>query len=196
MIVVGIDHAKILRLNEYGPWPYDKERNPVGLPDIVVGGGQGETYAKDFVSDLIPFIEKKYRVVTEASHRFVGGSSMGALISLYLAAKHHELFSKVIAMSPAVWHAQNPFLEFLSYNGFNENIQIYMDMGTKETSNALNPNFPQTYQDGGQALYECLLTVLRNPAQVQYLVEEDAKHEELSWRRRLPNAIEYLFGSN
>lgn len=55
------------------------------------------------IRDLIPFLEKKYRVITAPKSRVIGGISMGGYGAVRLALKYPELFSSAVGISPAVW---------------------------------------------------------------------------------------------
>src|SRR5208283_2037954 len=65
MIVVGIDNAGDKRAYEYLPYP-DPHKDTYGQPD------QPETHSKEYakfvISEVMPFIEKKYHVATGAAN--------------------------------------------------------------------------------------------------------------------------------
>ena len=50
-------------------------------------------------AQVIPFVERRYRVYTDAGHRAIGGLSMGAFQSLEIGLAHPELFRSVLAYS-------------------------------------------------------------------------------------------------
>jgi enterochelin esterase-like enzyme len=59
-------------------------------------------YARFFVEELVPFVDKTYRTTGDRLHRIVAGSSMGGFGALRFALKHPDLFSAVIAHEPAI----------------------------------------------------------------------------------------------
>lgn len=59
-------------------------------------------YEDYFFKELMPFIEKNYRVIADKGHRAIGGLSMGGGGSFNYGMRHPELFSSVYAMSAAV----------------------------------------------------------------------------------------------
>lgn len=59
-------------------------------------------YEDMFITELMPFIEKKYRIKSEKKYRSTSGLSMGGAGSLRLALKHHNLFGACAAFSSAV----------------------------------------------------------------------------------------------
>ena len=60
-------------------------------------------YEDYFVKELIPYIEKTYKVKTERKFRAIAGLSMGGYGSMILALKHPDLFVAAAPLSAAVW---------------------------------------------------------------------------------------------
>lgn len=58
-----------------------------------------ETY---IIKEVIPFIDSKYRTVKDKKGRVITGLSMGGYGSLYLSARHPELFAAAGSMSGAL----------------------------------------------------------------------------------------------
>lgn len=58
-----------------------------------------ETY---IIKEVIPFIDNKYRTVKDKKGRVITGLSMGGYGSLYLSARHPELFAAAGSMSGAL----------------------------------------------------------------------------------------------
>ena len=64
---------------------------------------RGEYQYEDyFIKELIPYIEKSYRIRAEKRFRSISGLSMGGFGSLLYALHHPELFNSCYAMSAAV----------------------------------------------------------------------------------------------
>ena len=77
------------------------------MPDAGTGGPgyfnrEGWLYEDYFFQELIPFIEKEYRVYTDASHRAIAGLSMGGGGTVVYALHHPEMFSSACPMSALV----------------------------------------------------------------------------------------------
>ena len=58
---------------------------------------------KFLLTEVMPFIEKKYRVSRGAANTGLGGSSYGGDISLYTALEHPGIFGHVLVESPVLW---------------------------------------------------------------------------------------------
>jgi enterochelin esterase-like enzyme len=69
------------------------------------GGGRGpaaaggapprDEFADDFVKDVMPYVEKNYRVIADRSHRAIAGLSMGGSQTLNIAIPNLEKFAYV-----------------------------------------------------------------------------------------------------
>ena len=56
-------------------------------------------FTRDLLQQIIPFVERSYRVHSDAEHRAIGGLSMGGFQSLEIGLAHPELFRYVLAYS-------------------------------------------------------------------------------------------------
>jgi len=69
----------------------------------IKGGAPGlrnyTLFTEDLLGQIIPMVEKNYRVYTDADHRAIGGLSMGAMQSVAIGLAHPELFHYVLAFS-------------------------------------------------------------------------------------------------
>jgi len=76
---------------------------PRTAPPPAVGSGAGSpSYAEneqDIVGDLIPFIEKHFRVLTGRENRALAGLSMGSGITLNVAFKRLDVFASIGLLS-------------------------------------------------------------------------------------------------
>src|SRR5437867_480229 len=66
----------------------------------AIGGGRGflsptDDFAKDFTTDLMPYIEKHYRVFTDRAHTAMAGLSMGGSQTLNIAIPRLDRFAYI-----------------------------------------------------------------------------------------------------
>jgi S-formylglutathione hydrolase FrmB len=76
--------------------------SPAGENSFYLNAKNGVRYEDAIIRDLIPYIEKTYRVAGTPATRSIQGISMGGWGALYLAFKHPEMFSSVTAHSAAL----------------------------------------------------------------------------------------------
>src|SRR5262245_29126809 len=71
---------------------------PAGHTAQTTGGGalaNSEDFVNDFVKDIMPFVEKNYRVVADRPNRAIAGLSMGGNHTLNIAIPHLDQFTYV-----------------------------------------------------------------------------------------------------
>lgn len=76
--------------------------SPAGENSFYLNAKNGAQYEDAIIKDLIPYIEKTYRIIGTPATRSIQGLSMGGWGALYLAFKHPEMFSTVTAHCAAL----------------------------------------------------------------------------------------------
>ncbi|HEX7706100.1 MAG TPA: alpha/beta hydrolase-fold protein [Thermoanaerobaculia bacterium] len=173
VIIVGVDHAGVGRMDEYTPVRDRKHK----------GGGRADTYGRMLAEELKPAIDSQFRTLPEPEWTAVGGSSLGGLVSLYLVLTRPELFSRAIAMSPSIWWGDRYILGKVdAFEG--EPPRLWTDIGGREGAEALRD--ARALRDRAEA---------RGWGEPDFRYYEDrrADHSERSWARRARMALEFLF---
>lgn len=191
-VIVGIDcnHEGGERWNEYSPWKNGDIADllPSRMTKDIVLGGKGQKYAEFIINTLKPYIEKNYRVLKDRENTIIAGSSMGGFISLYIGIKYSNIFSKLGVLSPAFFFNKEEMKNFV-LNTEALDLKIYMDIGTNETSDKENPNFPMIYLNQAKEINE----ILKNKYNVKFQIFENAIHSEIEWAKRFPDMIKFFF---
>ncbi len=100
LIVVGITNTD--RTRDLSP-THVKTTNPDGNLQFPTSGG-GDKFLKFIETELIPDIEKRYRV---SPYRILAGHSLGGLFVVHAMLSRPELFNSYIAVSPSLqWDNQ------------------------------------------------------------------------------------------
>lgn len=173
-LVVAIGNTSE-RMSEYTPFPDPKHH-----------GGDGENYAKFLVEELKPKIDKEFRTLPDRDNTFIGGSSLGGLISLYIGISRGDCFSGIIAMSPSIWWANGGIIEWLLKNGVeNYHGKIWVDMGTREGEEAISFS---------RRLNESIKTQAPGLKGFTYREFSGATHSEGSWKLRMPMVLRHFIG--
>ena len=174
VIVIAIDHGGEDRITEY--MPYFNPR---------FGKGQGELYIGFLEDTLIPYVNKKYRVLTQREHTGIGGSSMGGLISLFAGLNHQNTFGKLMVFSPSLWIAPKIFQQAEHFHP-ELPTEMYIYAGGKESQNHM-PNvlrFKKRLLEGKSIFNQIRLHLSFNP---------EGAHGESFWRDEFPKAMEWLY---
>lgn len=183
IIVVGISNS-IGREYEY-TWT----SMYLDYDDIKQGGG-GRKYSRFIVSELKPFIDNKYRTLPYRDTTAVMGSSLGGVISFYLGLYYPHVFSKIGMMSPSLWWGDG--IIFKHAKNLVPNLQIWLDMGTKEydEDNEENEGILST-----RRLSNILLDIgFIEDENLAYFEHEGARHNEEAWSERLHLPLMFFFG--
>ena len=107
-----------------------------------------DNYLKFLVQELKPFIDKKYATFTDVNHTFIGGSSMGGLISMYAICEFPKIFGGAICMSthwPGTFETENNPIPEAFFKYLKDNLpspkthKIYFDNGD-QTLDAMYPS--------------------------------------------------------
>lgn len=176
IIVIAVDHGEQKRILEY--LPYDHER---------FGKGKGKLYIQFMKEKLIPYVNKKYRTLSDYSHVGIGGSSMGGLISLYGGLSEPDVFGKMMIFSPSLWISDKIFKHAKSFKSLPESM-IYLYAGGKESKTHL-PNVERLAAIFNKKLNKGAFF------DIEVSVNHMGEHGEVYWREEFPKALKWLFFS-
>ncbi len=173
IIVVGIGNTAD-RMNEYTPFPDPKH-----------GGGWGDRYGRFLTEELKPAIDRQFRTRKDRESTFLGGSSLGGLISVYLGLRYRMMFGGIIAMSPSFWWAEGGIIPWTLVRPFDPAAtRLWVDMGTAEGEEAIA--FSRKFDAS-------LRKALPQFPGYRYTEIPGAAHNEASWRQRLSHPLSFLF---
>jgi predicted alpha/beta superfamily hydrolase len=175
VILVGIDHAGVDRLDEYTP-SCDPRRRV---------GGRLSAYRHFLVDELKPWIDARYRTRADAASTGLGGSSLGGLAALEIGLTRPDVFGRVAALSPSLWWHQRRVLDrALDLDGHLA-VSIWLDAGTQEGPGVLHH---------ARMLKNILLRhgwcLGRD---LHYREIAGGQHSEADWARRAPDVLRALF---
>ena len=181
MILVGIDNAGKDRIREYMP---HRSMQPMMLRV------QGRYYPDFLMKEVMPFVERNYRVATGPENTGLGGSSLGALIALYTAMARPGVIGRLLLESPSLWaSARQAIKESRSVRIWPE--RIYLGVGTAEAGNAERS---RTVMDDVRELAAILRRAVLSERRLRLVIEDGAGHNEAAWAERFPEALRFLFG--
>lgn len=189
LIVVGIDNAgRQQRFTEYFPYVDEYLRPPEPDP-------QGERYPEFLVDEVVPFVEARYRVLGDAAHRGLGGSSAGALAAMYTAVARPGAFGRLLIESPSIYVDEAHILrDAASVETWPE--RIYLGAGTNERG---QPDCDPSAQTDSELVRDVrrFAQLLEgagvDPERISVVVTPCAVHDEAAWAARLPQALTFLF---
>lgn len=181
VFVVGIANTSD-RFDEYTPTQDDIGSGPIG--------GRANEYAQLVGLAIKPFVDDRYPTRPGAESTAVAGSSLGGLVSLYIAAEYPDLFGHAASMSGTLGWGQlakaNPTLIDQFDDAPPTGVWIYLDSGGDGPC------------PGGGADNYCETAQMRDvltmhgwsePQTLRYVHAPGAEHNEAAWAARLPGLL-------
>ena len=179
LIVVGVWNTGA-RLREYSPW------------DL------GTNYAEFLIAELMPEVNGKFRTLPGPEHTAVMGSSMGGLISFWLAWKRPETFGRAGCLSTSfTWNGSaedtdaRPLIERETdaHAPVPRGVRLYFDYGTGKMDSRLGP-------EQGKVAAWLRSEGLKEGTDFVVRVFPGADHNEAAWKARLDEPLTWLYGGS
>ncbi len=189
MVVVGIDSASgpSQRYAEYSAWDWMLD----GVPVVADGAATG-----DFLVDqVIPYVQATYRVARDRSRVGLSGSSMGGYMTLFVGARHPELFGRLLAFSPVVLDEPmvgHELRDFVLHRGFDAGTWVYLDMGDAEELSYID--HPDRVVENLAETTTAVANSVRPPTWLVSRVIPGAAHDEPAWGARFAEVLLWAFG--
>lgn len=168
------DHG---RLSEYSPFDFYDPMLKTNIP------GRGKTTMDWYIKVLKPMIDQQFRTLKGRKYTFIGGSSMGGLMSLYAVSKYNHTFSRAMAMSPSLWVEPTRLATLLQTASLRSGTVVYMDYGSQELH-----DFDVTLP----SLCQVNKILLERNVSLTSRIAPGGNHSEASWEKQLPFAMQTL----
>lgn len=178
IIIIAIEHGSEERVKEY---IFDN--------DHVANGSEGKKYIRFITDTLKPFVDQNYRTKRDRENTGIGGSSLGALISIYSGFLYPEVYSKLLIFSPSLWVEPNNNFPMMNFRT-PFSTKIYLYGGEQEGSKMVKriQVFEQYLKRWEKKnLFDFEFRTSINP---------EGTHSEFYWSQEFPRAIEWLFYNN
>lgn len=157
--------------------------------DVVSGNpplpGEDDACTREYLHDLLPFVDARYRTRADRTGRAVAGLSMGGFVVLNTGLTHLETFGELYVFSSGYWPAQlKQFREriepLLSDPAINDRFRMPIYFGVGETDIA--------YLNSMKTLAVFAEHGVRN-----FSVLSSDGHEWRNWRRYLWQTAQIMF---
>lgn len=178
IIIIAIEHGSEDRIKEY---IFDN--------DNVANGSEGKKYIRFITDTLKPYVDENYRTKKDRDNTGIGGSSLGALISIYSGFLYPEVYSKLLIFSPSLWVEPNNNFPMMNFR-VPFKTKIYLYGGGQEGSKMVKrihifEEYLKRWEKKNLFDFEFRTSI--NP---------EGTHSEFYWSQEFPRAIEWLFYDN
>lgn len=180
VIIVAVANVGEARIHEYVPTRGRLEEGKRKRSKSLL-----RQYGSFLINELKPFIDARYRTLTEADYTGLGGSSLGGLATLSLGLWFPHVFRRLAVMSPSIWWDDEVLYRMVE--ALDEEarppLRIWLDTGTNE------PGWERarTLRDG------LLEKGWRLQDDLHYFEDEGAGHTEGAWAHRFDAVLRFLY---
>jgi predicted alpha/beta superfamily hydrolase len=141
-----------------------------------------EEYGRYLVEDVKPWVDANYRTLPDPAHTAVMGSSLGGVVSFYLAWQHPDVFGLAGCLS--------------STFGYRDDLHERVEAEPKRPVRYyLDSGWPRDNYEPTRAMRNALAKRGYAPGRdLLYLAFPNAKHDEAAWSMRAHIPFQFFFG--
>jgi predicted alpha/beta superfamily hydrolase len=171
VIVVGIDNTAN-RIWEYTP-----------CCDATYGGGGAEVYERFVIDTVKPFVDRQFRTLPGKTTTAIMGSSLGGLVSCYIARRNPAVFGKAGCMSSSFWWNDQALTVEVERSTAHVPVAFYLDAGTS------NDGLPETTRMAAALAADGYV----QGRDLDVVTAQGGSHNEASWAARVAVPLAWLF---
>ena len=145
----------------------------------------GKAYAKFMLSELKPYIDRKYRTLPDAANTAIMGSSSGGMISFQMAWSYPDIFSMAGCLSPAFFVSKSFLYKVIKSDPKPlKPVKFYLDAGEFE------PEFAEAADKMKARLLEF---GYREGHNLLTMLGKKQNHSEEAWAKRIHVPLKFFF---
>ncbi|MDR0845077.1 MAG: hypothetical protein LBN71_07635, partial [Tannerella sp.] len=164
-------------ISEFSPWENED----------FMGSGKGDQYLDILVNEIMPYINGKYRTLTDAGHTTIAGADLGGPISYYAALKYPDVFGKAALFSPSFWFNKTELLDYAGSWNKTAGQKMYFAVGSKEGDRM---------QEDTRLFYELTKSKGFENNELAFEIIEDGRHDDVSWGKQFNRVYSWLLDEN
>lgn len=155
-------------------------------------GGLGAAYIDFLADELKPFIDRTYRTQPDRESTWVGGSSLGGLISIHACLQRPDVYGGCLSFSPSLGWDDERLLNTLSSEAHWPNdLQLWFSMGTAEGRNA--EAHALNVSRARRLAKQLTENKSNHSARIRYCEFPDANHNENAWSLQFSDSLTYAW---
>jgi enterochelin esterase-like enzyme len=159
----------------------------VDLSEGRLGQELPRSCCQALAEELVPFIESQVGLTPDAGETCVLGVSHAGLVSFLTALAHPSVVGKAAAQS-GYFSGRGYEAVIDSLTRLHGHPSFYLDFGSFETNTSGQGNIVHASKE--------IVAALRSRGCEVKAVQTNEGHNWTAWRKRLPMALEFLFGAN
>ncbi|WP_375445413.1 alpha/beta hydrolase [uncultured Fibrella sp.] len=196
-------HANVDRIQEYGT---------ASQADYMKRGSKASAYADFVLTELLPYVRKRYHVSADPAQSAIAGFSLGGLSAFDIGFHHPDRFSRVGVFSGSFWWRKKKFnsayddeTDRIMHSLIRESttkpaVRFWLQTGTNdETSDRNNNGVIDSIDDTLDIINELEKKGLQreqagNPHDIRYVQVEGGEHNQRTWGAIMPDFLTWAFG--
>lgn len=183
-VVVGLCASANHRNTEYSPWHCNGVEAEYWGDDV---GGEGHAYAEFLAKSMTETTLQRYNVSSNPKNVAVAGSSMGGLISCYIAMRYNDVFGYMGLFSSAVCFNRQKFGDFFRSMDKKPDSRAFVYCGGNEQTDGISS---ETMLRDSFWLYDRLT---EHGVGTLLVVDSGGIHNEISWAKHFGKmALDFL----
>lgn len=195
IIAVAI-HANENRMQEYGT---------AGRPDYKKRGRKAQAYAGFLLKELIPELQKRYRIAKTAGQTAIAGFSLGGLSAFDLAWNHPGAFGNVGVFSGSLWWRSKAFTpdapdanrivhDMVAGSSRRDGLRFWFQAGTKDEEEDRNNNgVIDAIDDTLSLIGELKALGYQEGRDIKYVEVKGGRHNPATWGKVMPDFLQWVF---
>ena len=201
-VLVAI-HANVDRIQEYGT---------AAQPDYMKRGSKANAYTDFVLTELLPYIQKRYRVSVNPAQCAIAGFSLGGLSAFDIGFHHPDKFSRAGVFSGSFWWRKKKFnnayddeTDRIMHSLIRESntkpaLQFWLQTGTNdETSDRNNNGIIDSIDDTLDIINELEKKGYRREyngeqRDIRYVEVPGGEHNQQTWSTIMPDFLHWAFG--
>lgn len=183
LIIVGIPHGGAHRLEEY--LPFGSYRGVEG---------RGDETMRWILREVMPKIERAFRVKTDRESTGIGGASLGGAMALYASTAYPDRFGKAIVESLPMMADEGESASQYIEQAKRWPDRVFIGMGGHEVSNdPSDRGRNEQYQAWAKRVDRMIGQRGVSSGDRKLMIVPDANHNENAWSDRFDDALLFLY---
>lgn len=196
-------HANVDRIQEYGT---------AAQADYMKRGSKAGAYADFVLTELLPYVQKRYHISADPAQSAIAGFSLGGLSAFDIGFHHPDRFSRVGVFSGSFWWRKKKFnsayddeTDRIMHSLIRESttkpaVRFWLQTGTNdETSDRNNNGVIDSIDDTLDIIKELEKKGFEREQagdthDIRYVQVEGGEHNQRTWSAIMPNFLTWAFG--
>lgn len=186
------------RIQEYGT---------AARADYLGRGSKAGRYTDFVLTELLPYVQKHYRVSADPAKSVFAGFSLGGLSAFDLVFHHPERFSRAGVFSGSFWwrsksteagyrdETDRIMHDLVRRGTYHPTLKFWLEAGTDdETSDRNHNGIIDAIDDTLDLISELEKKGYQRGADIRYVQVEGGQHNQDTWSRVMPDFLTWAFG--